>query len=430
MVAVANQLAMDCDSELEVLATPASPTISYYCAAGFAVNELISFPGRNAAQVRHLKVSATGSIEVTVTSLGAHLRSLGGVFYTPVAGVVDSAVILAGASGFTSYLQTSCAVHSQTQLNYVGWHHVGIPTSGFVPGSGIANWNNIDSARLRFTAVSGQLTEIYFDSLVGRKTSPRAFIALTCDDGSNEHGQKTLFGNTKSVADLFSDRGMFGTFGVIPSLNDGTNYMSQANIAALMAAGHEVCFHELVDLTTLTLLEAQDKFRAFDAYINGIYGGTGWKSGALIWPYGAYSRGLCQVAMDNGYVLGREVSGPGSYTPRISVVSGLRNDGYESLGLFMLKTVGNNATTAAQMIGHINTAALRRMPICLMLHTVDATATTGIHTNESDLVTVLDHLKRLRDQGLIEVGTLADLVRRMDRNSALRLPASAGRIAA
>lgn len=430
MVAVANQLAMDCNSELEVLATPASPTISYYSSVGLAVNELISFPGRNAAQVRHLKVASTGNIEVTVTALGAHLRSLGAVFYTPVAGVVDNAVILAGASGFASYMQTSCAVHSQSQLNYPGWHYIGMPTSGFSSGSGVANWDNIHSIRARFAAVAGQLTEIYFDSLVGRKTSPRAFIALTCDDGSNEHWQKTLFGNTKSVADLFSDRGMRGTFGVIPGLNDGTNYMSQADLAALMAAGHEVCFHESANLTTLTPLEAQGKFRAFDAYINGIYGGTGWKSGALIWPYGAYSRELCQVAMDNGYVLGREVGGAGSYTPRISVASTLRNDGYESIGLFTLKTVGNNATTAAQMIGHINTAAARRMPICLMLHTVDATATTATHTNETDLVTVLDHLKRLRDQGLIEVGTLAELVRRMDRNSALRLPASAGRRAA
>ncbi|NYF55364.1 polysaccharide deacetylase family protein [Micromonospora purpureochromogenes] len=137
------------------------------------------------------------------------------------------------------------------------------------------------------------------------QAAPATVVSLTFDDGGYDQ-----YANARPLLDA---HGMHGTFYINSGRVGAGGYMSQANLSALAAAGHEIGGHT-VSHAALNTLSADDQRREICNDRVALLG-MGFTVKHLAYPYGSADATTKQVAVECGYNSGRSVGGvvsPGS----------------------------------------------------------------------------------------------------------------------
>ncbi len=278
---------------------------------------------------------------------------------------------------------------------YNGWHWVSLGRNQITGVGGSPDWDTtpIVVIELRFNQNSATQTVCYIDTgYQGFHARPKCLIYA--DDGYSSF-------YTLGVP-LLAARGLKANFAIIGSLIGADTYMTEANLEALYAAGHDLCVHGATQMTSL----ADEAARAADIAANQDFLTTrGFLRGARHY---VYPNGVYQLSAGDEQIFNL-LAARGFKTSRGTVSPRTFNSAY---GLqrrrMVMPIIGGLATdSASAILTRVDDAIARGDNMALMFHRIVASGATGIEYNTADLTTVLDGLQTRVNAGTLDVRTVS-----------------------
>ncbi len=213
------------------------------------------------------------------------------------AGTVGARLYLSNDSGFTNYYWTDLTNAGYTKLR-AGWQMIMLDKANWT-AVGSPSWST-QFTRMRIAVTSTRTAAVTFDSLL-QNYRQRPVVIITAD------GQWADWVAGGAMEGPLSDAGLVMNMHVETDNFGLGGRMSEAEVLALGAAGHELCVYAKVsaDLSALSYDQVKTSLSAPIDWLeaNGLDVGAKHMS----WPLGLWSVDSIRAAEDLGIVTGRTI---------------------------------------------------------------------------------------------------------------------------
>jgi hypothetical protein len=211
-----------------------------YKTAGLVYKSLSLTKDAGAPTEMYLQSKTTGTYAITNTDLRTAAGTTPYVlirYYIPTVadGTNIGAIEVAGTSdAWTGSFRAIVSLSGGALKRSVGWHtEITNPSNLTVSGS--VDYSTIDVIRIKATSIgAGTTPTIIFDSVEFLSGLAKAKIALTFDDGKDEHYK---------IAAILNRYGLRGTFYIIPSKIGASGYLTLAQLREMQLDGHLIANH-------------------------------------------------------------------------------------------------------------------------------------------------------------------------------------------
>jgi peptidoglycan/xylan/chitin deacetylase (PgdA/CDA1 family) len=339
-----------------------------------------------------LQVNATnGGYSATKTiSLNASVAGNFGfwVYIPSTTNLFSVTLYLTSSSTFVSFFSNAWGVASL----HNGWNFLSVTRSSWTNTGSEAWENTMVRLRVRIDTIAAQSSSVTFDSLYyGIYARPK--VAITFDD---------CFSSAFTIGyPYMSTYGMKGTFGVISSLIDTTNYMTLANLRTAYNNGWAMVNHTTThpDLTVLSGQAAvQSEIAACTAYIRANDFDKGNSSRMVLYPTGTYNDTVIAAAQAESMLLGRSVKSRNQSTIK----------GIDSAYIIKAKELRSDTTTLTIAKAWVDNAVSNGETLHLFGHKLAASPAAYTEWSTSDFQSLIDYIQAYKNQGSLDVVTLPD----------------------
>ena len=230
---------------------------------------------------------------------------------------------------------------------------------------------------------------VYFDSLYANwKTKAKCLIYF---DDSLVSG--AINPTSGAWGDNYLDKyGFKANYALAPeTINSNSNFLTTAQVNALVANGHHVVNHGNTNLTTLSIEDAETEVLNDEASLAQF----GVKK-HYVYPEGGVNSAIVQMLKDNGYKTARQTQNNIGYT---------QFGDEDSERIFRFGIGGQNAsdTDASAAISNIDDRCNEGTMFTLMYHDIVLSGATGTDVLETNFRAVVDHLYDKVMEGVLDV---------------------------
>lgn len=329
----------------------------------------------NGASAQHRRTK-TISAQVNEGGVGIWIKLLNP---TEITGMT----IFLSPDNFTNYFAHTLAPND---LMKSGWFFHVIDRSNWAnQGLGNTSWDDI-MTQFRLIAV-GQAGAVGGEQVqvgpiyINLNTKPKVIISF--DDANDTD---ITVGKAK-----LDEYGYKGVSYVIQSKIGTTNFLTEANLATMDAAGWDILGHHTTELDTLNLAEQITLLTGVRAWLNSL----GYKDKHFSFPGGKYTTDT-PTAMIAAEMISGRTTDKRPINPAISGHSPYNLTAYATAQL-----------TTAQMLADVDQSILEHASCIFFSHGLFVGA-TGIHTEKSNWEAFIDGLYKRENQGLCEVVSLTE----------------------
>jgi len=316
--------------------------------------------------------------------------------YTKVATI---GVYMAKEAAYTNFLLAQYNVNASAVNKFNGWHYIelgaGAQSTLKWATTGTTDVNTaVADMKVRVTPQGAEQATVYLDALYYGPRQ-RAKLLIMFDDGYD-----SVIDNGTSYLDTL---GLKSTCGIIGSLIGQAGYMTEANLATLYAAGHDLCPHGETALPTLGTYAAM----VADVQRNQEYLRSRGYTRAVnyyVYPNGEHEISAGDQTVFNalracGIRWSRKASAKQAISPLCTA------DQLLCMPIIGHALADSNASIQAEIDGII----LNAWTGILMFHRVlDAGASTSIDIATSDFEILASYISQKSVAGLLDVVTVSE----------------------
>lgn len=292
--------------------------------------------------------------------------------------------LMVGTSGyFTNYWSSSFSYEMANPANDE-WIEIILSPSSFEVGSGTPDWSTVNRIIFRGTSASGTTPSLWIDDICVVDLAKKPVISIVFDDG-----WPSQFTEAMPIMDEYA---LKGTAYIIGDRVGEAGVVTQAQVDRMSENGWDISGHNLVNLTTMSLADAEAAVKAARAYVTE-HGYKGMEHYA--YPNGAYNQDIVRI-VQKYFTTGRNIN-------RVSQSATYVNPMViNSWQVYNSHSV-NNVKAA------IDAAIANNNWLVLGFHDIVVSPSINIEWSISDFAEIMEYIHEKIVDGDVEVRTVSEV---------------------